>query len=296
METVSVHDLVFDRALNPRQRGVDDEVVGLYAAIFRDVVWPPILVHRGSNRLLDGWHRVEAAKRASIYTLPVQWVDAQDEELFALAIKANLGHGVRLSREDRYKAIVRLMREGWTPERIADVIGVGLKTIEHTEKAEDFRIRYKVKDSPVASLPTETLVEVVKLPDEYHEDIAELACEMEAAPADVRRTARAIKKGLVETPQDIRRAMTDAEFVKQRAMMREQAGDGRWLMTFATLVDQLEKTQSGFNPSEQDAAITLFTRMRDWSMRQLANLGAEAMPPLLEVAEDRSGASASSRW
>ena len=63
MDTISVHDLIFDRTLNPRRQAVDMEVVEYYSSIFKEVVWPPILVHQGTNKLIDGWHRVEAAKR-----------------------------------------------------------------------------------------------------------------------------------------------------------------------------------------------------------------------------------------
>ena len=160
METISVHDLLLDRTLNPRLHGVDQEIVEFYASIFKDVVWPPILVDRATHKLLDGWHRMEAAKRAGVYEVPVQWVDAQEDDLFALAVKANLGHGVHLKKEERYKAIARLQREAWSNERIAAFLGCSGAMVGKTEKAEDLRIKFKVAAHPGVALPIESLIEV----------------------------------------------------------------------------------------------------------------------------------------
>ena len=274
MELVSIHDLLLDRSLNPRRQVPDQEVVEYYASIFKTVIWPPILVHRASHKLLDGWHRVEAARRAGVYSVPVQWVDAKDEELFALAVKANLAHGVRLTREERYQAIFRLQRESWTPERIVEVLGCSIGMVTRTEKAEDLRIKFKVAGHPGVALPTESLVEVTKLSPEYHDEIAELACEVEALPADVRRTVRAIKKGTVDRPEDIRRMMTDKEYAKTLANPATALENGNWLLTFATLIDQMETNAFTITPVERQAAVTLFRRMRAWSEKQLALLGS----------------------
>jgi len=275
VDVISVHDLLLDRSLNPRRQAVDQEVVEHYATTFREVIWPPIWVHRGTNKLLDGWHRVEAAKRAGVYTLPVTWVEAKEEELFALAVKANLGHGLQLTREERYQAIARLQRESWTPERIAEMLGCALGMVDRTEKAEDLRIKYKVQSHPGAALPIESLVEVIKLPEEYQDEIVELACEVDAEPADLRRTVRAVKKGEVETPQDIRRTMTDPAFLKARKAAMPELQDGNWLLSFATVIDQMESASFAVTPVERDAALSLFRRLRQWADRQLALLGEE---------------------
>lgn len=275
MEVISVHDLLLDRSLNPRRQATDPDVVEHYASIFKEVIWPPILVHRGTHKLLDGWHRVEAAKRAGVYSLPVLWVDAKEEELFALAVKANLGHGLRLTREERYQAIHRLMREAWTPERIAETLGCALGMVDRTEKAEDLRIKFKVQNHPGAALPLESLVEVIKLPPEFQDEIADLACEVEAGPSDVRRTVRAVKKGEVESSQEIRRTMTDPMFLKARHNALPELKDGNWLLTFATLIDQMEAASFSVSAVEHEAAVSLFRRLRQWADRHLAMLGEE---------------------
>lgn len=274
MDTVSVNDLVLDRALNPRG-GVDQEVVEFYAGIFHDVVWPAIVVDTATMKLLDGWHRVEAAKRAGVYALPVIFVEAKEDELYALAIKLNMNHGLRLSREERLRAVAKLGREGWTTERITEFLGCPASLVKLAEGAEDMRARFRAQQHPASMLPCETLAEVSKLDPVDMNDVADIICELEAAPADVRRTVRAIKKELVETNEDIRRAMADPEFVKLRQKAAE-ASEGGWLMSFATVVDQMESTNIKVGSGEHEAAVALFRRMRAWADRQLVALGAES--------------------
>jgi hypothetical protein len=193
-----------------------------------------------------------------------------------LAVKANLAHGLRLTKEERLRAIIQLTRDSWTNERIAEVLGCGMGLVNRAEKAEDLRIKFKVHDHPGASLPCETLVEVASLPPEYHDEIAELAVDVEADAKDVRRAARAIKKGVVDTADEIRRAMTDPEFAKMRLSQAGKSGES-WLMTFATLVDQMEGSQMAIQPAEREAAVALFRRLRMWSEEQLVALGDSSL-------------------
>jgi ParB-like chromosome segregation protein Spo0J len=242
--------------------------------MFSEVVWPPIMVDMASRKLLDGWHRVEAAKRAGVYSLPVHWVESKEEELFAHAVKFNLGHGLRLSKEERLKAVARLAHEGWTPERIVEFLGCSTGLVKQAEEAESLRIRFKVNNHPAAVLPTEILAEVAKLDPVDHEGVADIICDVDATPADVRRTVRAMKKELVATDADIRRAMMDPEFVKMRRKAAE-ANAGGWLQNFATVIDQMEVTQISISSAEHAAAVNLFRRMRSWADRQLVALGEE---------------------
>ncbi len=275
MDTVSVNDLVLDRALNPRLHGVDQEVVEFYAGIYQEVVWPPIAVDKATMKLLDGWHRVEAAKRAGVYSLPVLWVESKDDEQFAHAVKFNLGHGLRLSREERLKAVAKLAREGWTPERIVEFLGCTPILVKQAEAAEDLRSHFRATQHPGAMLPTESLAEVAKLEPVDRDGVAELICEVEAAPADVRRAVRAIRKELVESDADVKKALMDPEFVKLRAKAAEAAGNGGWLYNFAGVLDQMEASNISISSTEHDAAVALFKRMRGWADKQLLALGAQ---------------------
>ena len=190
--------------------------------------------------------------------------------------RPNLAHGVKLSKEERFLAIIRLMREAWTPERIAGVLGCSMGMIGRTEQAEDLRIKFKVEDNPAQHLPVESLFEVTKLPPEFQAEVAELAMEVEAEPADVRRAVRAIKKGEVEDTEKIRRVMTDPEYAKSLQKAVPTLDDGNWMLSFATLIDSMETQTFAITPMERDAAVNLFHRLRTWADRQLGLLGGNS--------------------
>jgi hypothetical protein len=74
--------------------------------------WPPLLVGRypdGRLQLLDGHHRLEAAKRLRLERVPCRIVAvAGVEEAFALAVKANLSHGLPYTPADRARNVAIL--------------------------------------------------------------------------------------------------------------------------------------------------------------------------------------------
>jgi len=272
MDIINVNELVLDNSINPRLTGTDSDVVDYYAEIFEDVVWPPILVDRQTMKLIDGFHRVAAAKKAGKYTIAVQYVEGgEEDELFALAVKANMGHGVHLNKEERYKAIHKLQRMGWTNEKITGYIGCSAVMVEKTEQAEDLRNKFRVSNYDCINLPTESLIELIKVPG-YSEDIAEIAVEIDAAPSDVRRAVKAIKNEVIEGDTEIRKALMDCGFVKNRLEAKKMR-EGDWLANFSELVDKLEASSStAVREDEKQAAINIYTRVRDWSDKQIAVL------------------------
>lgn len=72
--------------------------------------WPPLLVTpnaEGSFDVVDGFHRLEAAKRLGIHDLPCVIVPNAD---YDTCFEANMRHGLPLTTEDR-KAYARWLRE-----------------------------------------------------------------------------------------------------------------------------------------------------------------------------------------
>jgi hypothetical protein len=69
--------------------------------------------------------------------------------------------------------------------------------------------------------------------------------------------------------------MTDPEFLKARRNALPELQDGNWLLTFATLIDQMEAASFSVSGVERDAAVSLFRRLRQWADRHLAMLGDE---------------------
>jgi ParB-like chromosome segregation protein Spo0J len=115
--------------LSPRLRGEDAEHVRLLAQAPAPL--PPILVQRGSMRVIDGMHRLCAARLAGRETIDVRFFDGTEAELLAAALKANTGHGLPLTLADRQAAASRLIAllprqsDRW----IAEVTGLAPGTV-----------------------------------------------------------------------------------------------------------------------------------------------------------------------
>jgi ParB-like nuclease domain len=115
--------------LSPRQHGEDPEHVRLLAQVPTPL--PPILVQRGTMRVIDGMHRLRAARMAGRETIDVRFFDGTEAEVLAAALKANTGHGLPLTLADRQAAASRLIAlvprqsDRW----IAEVTGLAPGTV-----------------------------------------------------------------------------------------------------------------------------------------------------------------------
>lgn len=92
---------------------------------------PPILVHRDTMRLIDGAHRLQAAKSKGATTIRARFFDGTEPEAFVLAVRANITHGLPLSTTDRKAASLRIMRMYplWSDRKVAEVTGLDHKTV-----------------------------------------------------------------------------------------------------------------------------------------------------------------------
>lgn len=116
-------------AESPRALAEDDEHVRALAEA--DTALPPILVHRPTMRVVDGRHRLRAAQVRGRDRIEVRFVDDDDADLFVLAVRENVSHGLPLSLAERKAAAVRiLLAHGhWSDRAIAAVTGLTHKTI-----------------------------------------------------------------------------------------------------------------------------------------------------------------------
>jgi|HubBroStandDraft_1064217.scaffolds.fasta_scaffold07771_2 ParB-like chromosome segregation protein Spo0J len=104
---------------SPRVNGVDQAHVRLLAEA--STVLPPILVQHGTLRVIDGMHRVQAAKLRGDLSIEAHYFFGSDEDAFVLAVEANVAHGLPLSLADRRSAAERILRSH--PEKSDRVIG-----------------------------------------------------------------------------------------------------------------------------------------------------------------------------
>ncbi|HEX5118430.1 MAG TPA: ParB/RepB/Spo0J family partition protein [Pseudonocardiaceae bacterium] len=127
VELVPIESLVPSES--PRALGENDDHVRALAEA--DAALPPILVHRPTMRVVDGRHRLRAAHLRGRDRIEVRFVDGDDTDLFVLAVRENVDHGLPLSLAERKAAAARiLLTHGhWSDRAIGAVTGLTHKTI-----------------------------------------------------------------------------------------------------------------------------------------------------------------------
>ncbi|MEU6008140.1 ParB N-terminal domain-containing protein [Streptomyces sp. NPDC047453] len=113
---------------SPRLAGESPQHVELLAAT-QDL--PPILVHRGTMRVIDGMHRLQAAKLRGDETISVNFFEGDEKEAFLLSVNANIKHGLPLSLADREAAAGRILVSypQWSDRAIAAATGLSPTTV-----------------------------------------------------------------------------------------------------------------------------------------------------------------------
>jgi hypothetical protein len=91
---------------------------------------PPIVI-QPDGRIIDGHHRVEAARLIGRKMIAVEVHDVDDETAFAEAIQLNISHGLPLSRADRSALVERLVTAypSRSDRSIATMCGVAPGTV-----------------------------------------------------------------------------------------------------------------------------------------------------------------------
>lgn len=132
-EWIPIADL--DLSHSPRSAGENGEHIRILAESQADL--PPIVVQRGTNRVVDGVHRVRAARLRGQEVVQARWFDGDDASAFVLAVRLNVRHGLPLSLVDRKAAATRILceQEGWSNRAIASAVGLSPKTIAALREA-----------------------------------------------------------------------------------------------------------------------------------------------------------------
>ncbi|WBB81244.1 ParB/RepB/Spo0J family partition protein [Micromonospora sp. WMMD882] len=108
---------------------IDPEHVSALAE--SEVEFPPILVHRPTMRVVDGMHRLRATMLRGRHTIAAQWFDGDEQTAFLLAVESNMRHGLPLSREERRRATLRILRShpDWSDRSIAEMTGLNARSV-----------------------------------------------------------------------------------------------------------------------------------------------------------------------
>lgn len=122
---------------SPRLGGLDPEHVRCLADSDADL--PPILVHRGTWRVIDGSHRLGAAVLRGQETICVQFFDGDERDAFLLAVEYNTTHGLPLRLDERRAAARRIIQSHpeMSDRSIAVVAGLCARTVANIRAAGD---------------------------------------------------------------------------------------------------------------------------------------------------------------
>ncbi|MEO3755852.1 ParB N-terminal domain-containing protein [Streptomyces sp. B6B3] len=114
---------------SPRLAGVDHSHVRTLAETEDEL--PPIIVHRPTMRVIDGMHRLHAARLNHRETIEAVFFDGSEEEAFLLAVEANVSHGLPLTLSERRESARRVLRDfpEWSDRAIAARVGLSGKTV-----------------------------------------------------------------------------------------------------------------------------------------------------------------------
>lgn len=92
---------------------------------------PPIIVHRPTMRVIDGVHRLRAAKLRGQDQISVRFFSGSEDDAFVVAVRSNIAHGLPLSLAEREAAARRIITlyPQWSDRMIASVAGLSSKTV-----------------------------------------------------------------------------------------------------------------------------------------------------------------------
>lgn len=206
-----VHLLSIDTLLparSPRLDGHSPDHVQVLAQAQTPL--PPILVHRDTMRIVDGTHRVAAARFHGDKTIRARFFDGDEREAFAMAVRSNITHGLPLTHADRVAAATEIVQSypNWSDRAVAATAGLSAatvagirRTMSPDDRAEAKRTGLDGRVRPVdPSAGRERVRQMIR--KSPNASLRQLAREAGVSPNTVRRVRRQIEQS--ETPPEHR--------------------------------------------------------------------------------------------
>jgi ParB-like chromosome segregation protein Spo0J len=122
---------------SPRERGIDPGHVAVLAEVRES--WPPIVVSRRDRSVIDGQHRVAAARQLGIQRLCAVFFDGSPDDAYVEFVRCNVGHGLALTLDERRAAARRILltHSDLSDRRVASVCGLSPKTVARLRRETD---------------------------------------------------------------------------------------------------------------------------------------------------------------
>lgn len=132
LESIAVVDLsIAELGVLPsmRERGIDPAHVAALAEVAES--WPPIVVNRSDRVVIDGQHRVAAAKQRGLRAVRAVWFDGSPDDNYVEFVRRNVSHGLPLTLAERRLAARRIVgsRPNLSDRGIAVVCGLSPRTV-----------------------------------------------------------------------------------------------------------------------------------------------------------------------
>lgn len=219
--TIAIASLRLDES--PRLAGEDEAHIRTLAESDGDL--PPILVHMATMQVIDGRHRVAAARLRGRSHIAAVFFTGDASAAFVRAVEANISHGLPLSLADRRAAAKRIMSmyPDWSDRTIAAASGLSTKTVRAIRPTDDsaqrsIRTGRDGRMRPVdATVGRQRAAAVIAIrPDASVRDIAASAEVSVATAWDVRRRLR---NGESPVPSSARRNLPAQQSRKRRTAL-----------------------------------------------------------------------------
>ncbi|WP_055637414.1 ParB/RepB/Spo0J family partition protein [Streptomyces griseoruber] len=135
VQLVLIGQLVVTRS--PRLDGTDREYARSLAEAQAEL--PPILVHRRTMRVVDGVHRLLAARLRGLERIEARFFEGSETEADLLAVADNIAQGRPLSLDDRAAAAERIFASHpqWSDRAVASVAGLSAKKVAEIRSRAD---------------------------------------------------------------------------------------------------------------------------------------------------------------
>ena len=251
MQGQRVEDVLIERlrfGLSPREVLCDTQHVAALAEVIDDV--PPIVVHLPTMRVIDGVHRVHAARSVGRVQIRAVLFDGDEVAAHVEAVRTNVTHGKPLTLAEREAAAVHIIElvPDWSDRRIAGVSGLSPKTVARLRDratVDPARSRARLgqdgRRRPVD--PTEVrrrVAEVVRSdPEASTRSIASRTGASQATVRDVRQRLSRGASELVARPRRRKRKHGDAAAEPPAvAATPDEVGAGGRAVDFTTWFEQ----------------------------------------------------------
>jgi hypothetical protein len=282
---------------SPRLTGEDKAHVLRLAQV--DTPLPPILVHRGTMRVIDGFHRLMAASLRGHETIEVQYFQGTPEDAFLLGVEANVAHGLPLSQRDRHAAAVRILgtHPAMSDRAIARSTGLSPKTVAELRRESGAGRQPAARvgvDGRVRPLNgSEGRLRVAELfAQDPHRSLRKVAREAGVSPTTALDVRRRLARG--EPPVPVLREAAHAGWPAERAQVREDGAEREDGESPVAALEKLMRDPSLLH-SEHGRALLRLLRANVTSASTMSDVGS-AVPSHWLVLTTQLAAQVAQMW